>query len=397
MQTESFGSVTRIRPEQLLSHEALDSLAAQSAGPCVSLFIPKRQDGGDPRQDPIKLKNLLHEAEAHLTEAGLVAADAHHLLAPAWAVLDDQLFWQQRREGLVMFLGAKVARCYALPYPFVGTVIVANRFHIKPLLPLLSGNGRFYILALSQNEVRLLRGTRESLHEMKLPPDVPRNLATALHYDDAERQLQFYSGQPAGSGRRGAVFYGTAAPSDVIKDQIGRFFHQVDQGIHPLLHENAPLVLAGVAYLLPIYRQASAYPYLLPEGIPGNPEDTPPEALHAAAWAVVREYFQQTEQAAAREYRNRMGTGRTANRIEVIVPAAAVGRVRTLFVLPDYAQWGRYETDTGRVVLGTQATPLGEDLVDRVALETLRHRGTVYAVQPEQMPEVTPLAAILRY
>jgi hypothetical protein len=42
-------------------------------------------------------------------------------------------------------------------------VVVTDRFHIKPLLPLLSGDGRFYVLALSQSEVRLLQGTRYSV------------------------------------------------------------------------------------------------------------------------------------------------------------------------------------------------------------------------------------------
>jgi hypothetical protein len=45
-------------------------------------------------------------------------------------------------------------------------VIVSERFHVKPLLPLLSGDGRFYVLALSQNEIRLLQGTRYSVEQV---------------------------------------------------------------------------------------------------------------------------------------------------------------------------------------------------------------------------------------
>jgi hypothetical protein len=38
-----------------------------------------------------------------------------------------------------------------------------------------------------------------------------------------------------------------------------------------------------------------------------------------------------------------------------------------------------------------------EDLLDLAAMYTLLRRGTVYAVAPEQMPDRTPAAAILRY
>jgi len=47
-------------------------------------------------------------------------------------------------------------------------VVVSDRFHLKPLLPLLTGDGRFYILALSQNQVRLLQGTRYSVRGLYL-------------------------------------------------------------------------------------------------------------------------------------------------------------------------------------------------------------------------------------
>ncbi|MCE2703319.1 MAG: hypothetical protein LW859_39355 [Anabaena sp. 49633_E8] len=47
----------------------------------------------------------------------------------------------------------------------------------------------------------------------------------------------------------------------------------VDSALHKKLRgEKAPLILAGVEYLLPIYRQANTYPYLAETGITGNAE-----------------------------------------------------------------------------------------------------------------------------
>ncbi|MGH8601563.1 MAG: hypothetical protein ACREXR_01905, partial [Gammaproteobacteria bacterium] len=52
--------------------------------------------------------------------------------------------------------------------------VVEHRFHLKPLFPLISGDGTFYLLALSQNEVRLFKGSRYHINELGLGDDVPR-------------------------------------------------------------------------------------------------------------------------------------------------------------------------------------------------------------------------------
>ena len=80
---------------------------------------------------------------------------------------------------------------------------------MKPLFPLLSGDGRFYVLALSQKSVRLLEGTRDSVSEVDLE-GVPESLAEALGTDQTVRQSEFRavgSGAPGG-GSQGPVYGG---------------------------------------------------------------------------------------------------------------------------------------------------------------------------------------------
>src|SRR6185503_15671812 len=99
-----------------------------------------------------------------------------------------------------------------------------DRFHLTPLLPLLNGNGHFHLLALSQKDVRLYMGDRETLHEVELR-GVPRSVEEALHYEVSEHSLQFHStpatpqtigsrgrpsanGQSVPTGRRQGMFHG---------------------------------------------------------------------------------------------------------------------------------------------------------------------------------------------
>ena len=141
-------------------------------GPCVSIFMPMHRSGPETQQDPIRFKNLLREAEERLITQGLPAPEAKQLLESAQKLLQGDLFHQHQNDGLAMFLSVEMFRYYLLPFVFKELVIITHRFHIKPLLPLLSGDGRYFVLALSQNKIRLLQSTHYSVSELDVA-DVP--------------------------------------------------------------------------------------------------------------------------------------------------------------------------------------------------------------------------------
>jgi hypothetical protein len=364
--------------------------------------MPTHRAGREIQQDPIRLKNLLGEAEERLLAGGLRTSKAQELLEPAEKLLQDSLFWQRQSDGLAIFLSSGEFRYYRLPFDFEELVVVTDRFHIKPLLPLLSGDGRFYVLALSQNEVRLLQGTRYSVSEVALE-GAPESLAEALRYNDPEKRLQFHTSTitPGGKGERPAIFHGHGvASADDPKDYISRYFHQVDETLQDLLRdEQALLVLAGVDYLHPIYKEANAYPYVVDEGIEGNPEELSAEELHERAWAIVQPLFLAAQTEAAAQYRQLAGAGseQASNDLKEVVPAAYHGRVETLFVAVGLQQWGTFDPETNTVRVHEEAEPGDEDLLDFAAVQALLNSGTVYAVEPEKVPDEAPLAALFRY
>jgi len=382
----------------LLSRDELRMLIGNAGGPCVAIYMPAHRVGSGTRQDPIRLRNLLREAEERLIASGLRSTTAQELLEPAWQLGQPGLFWSYQSDGLAIFISPGMFRYYRLPFSFKKLVVVADRFHIKPLLPLLSGDGQFYILALSQNEVSLLQGTRYSVSEVYLE-GVPESLEEALRYDDPEKQLQFHTRTPrVTDGKRSAIFHGHGVGIDDSKDNIRRYFHQIDAGLRELLRdERAPLVLAGVDYLLPLYREVNSYPYLLDQGIPGNPEGLKAAELHAQAWAVVQSYFLKAQQEAAARYRQFAGTGLTSNDVKETVAAAYHGRIDLLFVAVGVQRWGTFAPDTNVVQLHQKAEPGDEDLLDFAAMHTLLNRGIVYAVEPGKVPDDAPLAALFRY
>lgn len=381
----------------LLTRDELRILVEKPHGICVSIYMPTHRAGRETRQDPIRLKNMLREAEERLNEMGLSSRETNQLLEPAQRLLDDTTFWQHQSDGLAILSSSRAFRCYRLPLSFDELVVVTNRFHIKPLLALFACDGQFYVLALSQNEVRLLQGTRYGVDEVDLP-DVPRSLAEALRYDDPERQLQFHTPTPVGAGGQAAIFHGHGVGTDDAKANILRYFHQIDRGVSRLIRgEQAPLVLAGVDYLLPIYRQANTYPQLLEEGILGNPEGLTGEELHDHAWAIVEPHFLKAQGEASARYRRLAGTDQASSKLAKVVAGAYQGKIEELFVALGVQRWGAFDPDAGRVLHHPEAEPGDEDLLDFAAIHTLLHGGTVYAVSPEEMPDETPVAAVFRY
>ncbi|HOD35598.1 MAG TPA: hypothetical protein PLR20_08685 [Syntrophales bacterium] len=376
----------------VLPREELKALMMKQEGSCVTLYMPTHRGGAEVQQNPIRLKNLLRQAEEKLLAGGVRAADVEKFMEPAQALLKNTPFWKQHGEGLAVFLSSEHFKHYRLPVDVPELVVVTERFHIKPLLSLYSANGQFYILALSQKGVRFLEGSRFSVNEMALE-GVPKSIMDAMKYDVLEKQRL---NRPSGSGpsqARGSIEWTAYTKEDTL-----RYFKQIDRGLHGILKDKkAPLVFAGVDYLFPIYREVNSYPHLVDRAVTGNPESLSVEELRKQAWAIVEPYFQKRQEEARAQYRQSVGTGLASGNILEIVPAAHHGRVGILFAAVGVQQWGSFRPDSGEVTLREKAAPGDEDLIDLAVIQTLLNAGTVYAVKRDEMPETEPLAAVFRY
>src|SRR5690606_41410767 len=103
-------------------------------------------------------------------------------------LVNDAGSWRHRSDGLALFLTDEGDMTeYRLSLRFEETVVLSDRLYVKPLLPILSGDGRFYVLALSQNKVRLLQGARYTMDELELK-NIPQSREDGLDLGDPEHQ-----------------------------------------------------------------------------------------------------------------------------------------------------------------------------------------------------------------
>ncbi len=369
----------------------------------ISLYMPTHHAGRDQQQGPIRLKNLMNEAKKKLLEFGVRRPEVDEMIRPAEEILLDRDFWQHQGDGLAAFLADDgFSKFHRLPADFDELAMVSNSFYIKPLLPLINGNSDFYILALSLNKVRLFRGSRDAFQEVELK-DMPTSMGEALQIEDLQKNLGFHTDTQnttgGTGGERPAIFYGQGV-EDNKKDDIVRYFQIVDDGLARHFEDmSAPMVIAGVDYLHPIFRSTSSYRNLLDEGIIGNPDRQDGKELHAQAWKIMEPLFLKNQQKALDRFAELHGQqkGLASNDLEPVVRAAVGGRVETLIVPLGVQRWGRYDPETDSVRVDPEATPWNDDLLNFAAAQTLLNAGNVYAVPPDQLPSQTELAAIYRY
>jgi hypothetical protein len=380
----------------LISRDDLELLAQQSGPHSVSLYLPTHRGGPETQQQgPIRLKNLLRRVEAELVDAGLRRPDVSDVLHPARELIEEAAFWRHRGGGVALFLRAGWFRRYRLPLSFEELAVVSDRFHVSPLLPLLTGDGHFLVLALSENEARLLVGTRSAVHEVHVP-GLPAGVKGALRYDDPQKEVGSHAGERGGPGAR-VVVHGQGIGAEVQKERLGRYLRAVDDALHdPLGGEQAPLVLAGVKYVRAIYRDITNYPYLVEAGISGSPDRVSPEELRTRAWALVEPVFTRARDDAAAAYREALGTGRASASLEEVLTSAAARRVDVLFVATGTHVWTALN-GSGGVGLDQEQGRGSQDLLELAAVSTLLAGGTVYAIPEGDMPDRAPVAALFRY
>ena len=377
-----------------LTLDQIKGLAKQTASPSISIFLPTHSAGRETQQDPIRFKNLLRDAEKQLLDNGMGPREAGALLQPAQALLDDTNFWNHQHDGLAVFIAADDFHYYPLPFSVEELLVVAQSYYVKPVLPLFTNNGHYYILAVSLDEVRLFEGTHYGVGQISLPEGTPTNMEAALRLDDSQKSLQMHSG---GSG---GMFHGQGAGNEEEKIWIEQYLNLVDTSLTETFREqNAPLVLAGVDYLLPMYHKVSEYQNIMEEGITGSPEHLHPEELQEQAWRIVETYFQQETKKTVEQYQQLADTDKATDNVEEIVTAAFNGRVDKLILSIENQIWGAFNPKDGKVERSSngQSKKYNLALLDFTAMNTLQNGGTVCALSQDEMPTDSPIAAVFRY
>ncbi len=377
----------------------LRALAEVRQWPCLSLYLPIHRTGQGTRENPIRLRNALSKARDRLLEAGFPKDATADLLAAAGNLVTSRDFWLHPADGLALFIAPDVFQYHQVPLPLRDDVVLADYFSLRPLLPLFTGDGRFYILAFSQKRVRFFEATRTGIQERAVP-EMLKNIDDLRQYEEVEEHVGGHTVSVPRGGRADVIFHGQGNIADktTYKADVLQYLQVISRRLEKSLDaDTAPLVLAAVEYEQSFYREVNSYQHLLEEGIVGNPDEADEEDLHRAAWEIVAPYFARAKETSLKHFGDFSGTDKASVRLEEILPAACRGQVRTLFVRTDARVWGQFDTDNLVATVHESAQAGDVDLIDLATICVLQNKGTVYGLPREEMPTESTQAALFRY
>lgn len=374
-----------------LTADELRELLKPHEPPCISLYQPTHRAHPDNVQDPIRYKNLVREVERSLREK-YSGREIRPLLEPLQALVDDDYFWAHQRDGLAILAGAGTARVFRLQRPVKELAVVADSFHLKPLLRIVQSADRYQVLCLDAREAKLFEGNRDALDELDAD-DMPTTVTAALgdRLTNPQRRIAFTS-QPA-------VFGGQGSRKDETDKDRERFFRVIDRETldHFSRPSGLPLILAALPEYHSEFRQLSHNPFLHHAGVEKDYRALTADELRVAVWQVVEPVYLARLARLTENYKTAAAQGMAAADLDAVGRAAAAARIGVLLVEADRVLPGRFDRATGEILPGRLEDPLVDDVIDDLAESVLRTGGEVVVVPSERMPVDAGLAAVFRH
>ncbi|MGW4121220.1 baeRF11 domain-containing protein [Nocardia sp. NPDC004711] len=349
---------------------------ASTTGPwCVSVYTPTEADTPTPDKNRVAFENQVKEVLDRVTDK-----QARIALTDAFAdLVDDEDYWRFQSRTLAVHATPEGMRTYRLPNRLEPSATLGDRFYIKPLLRAVTFPQTAFVLALSENAVRLVEVAAEGPAAEVAVAGLPTDLNKYLDLPPLGRSP-----------------HGRLQGSEGRKVRVRQFCRAVDQALRPVLAgHDIPLILAAAEPTDSLYRSVDSYPLLLAEGIPGNPEHLSDGDLAARARQLLDQHYAAELADVRGEFEKRRSDGRGVIDLSDIARAATYGIVHTLLVDIDASVPGAVTQD------GALAAATGDGeapgVLDEISRRVLLANGRVLAVRGDDIPDGAHAAAILRY
>lgn len=380
-------------------HSLVDDFAGHvfhnPVGPCLSLYQPTHRSHPDKGQDRIRFGNLVKAAEA-LWQERYSGHDPEPLMANLHKLGEERNFWNHTLDGLAVLLSPTLFRVYRLQRPVTELAVVADSFHIKPLLRMVQSADRYQVLAINRHTAKLFVGNRDALDPFEAGDDFPATLQAVLGEDPLRGRPAAWS--RGASASTAGVRDGQVEKGDLIDADTEQFFRAVDRAVAEQFSRPSrlPLMLAALPEHQSMFRKLSHNAFLLPQGIDTHADAMSLETLRERAWQVMEPRYLERLAGLVDMYHAARARWLANDDVAQVARSAASGRVSTLLVEADRQVYGRMETGNGAVEFAG-ADERDGDLLDDIAEAVLAHGGQVVVVPGPRMPSTTGLAAIYRF
>lgn len=349
----------------------------------VSIYLETTPQTQHIAEAKIALSNLIKAAVEQLEQAGIDKRQCWAITEQLEEVGEDEDFWAYQANSLAIFATPDSHRTYRLPNALHNMVQVADRFHLKPLLRAISVQQHAFVLALAENQVRLIEVFADMPAAEVAVPNLPSDAASAVGTATVNTRSHT-SGRQVGSEGQ--------------KMHLRKYCRMIDTALRPVLSgRHEALIVAATEPLLSIYRSINSYPELAQQAIETSPVRVASHELAAAARPILDQRHLTAMEGFKALYQERENDGRATTDVAEAARAATFGAIDTLMVDMDEVVIGTVDEETGAITYADEASASTYGVVDEIAGRTLAMGGRVIAERATNIPGGGSLAAVLRY
>lgn len=353
----------------------IERIAAARDEVCVSVYLPTNPAAHSTEHDLLRARALFDRALEQvrgIADKDVVQAIEEHIEG----LLEHAEFWFDLGRSLAVFVTQDRLIEFRLPHELEEHVVVSDRFSITPLLRATTFPQSAFVLAISQNENRLVEVMADAPPRRVEVAGVPQDAASAVG-------LRSISGRSA---------YGRLQGDEGRKVRLTQYARAVDHALRPILNgESLPLIVAATQPLLAIFKGVSGYAHLAADELRGNADELTDAQLAEGAREILDGIYEAELKDLHGTFLERRQEGRASTDLSDLARAAAFGALSVLAVDMGAEVAGSVSED-GSLELGGD-----HDAIEEIARLALASGTRVLSVRGSDMPGEVQVAGILRY
>jgi hypothetical protein len=382
----------------ITSKEQFAELANYQSSCCISAYMATHERGVEvnEKMDATMFKNLLQQVVNQLKQKDISQGEIDKIVKPGYDLLRNDEFWNEMTPGFAVFMADGFFKYLKMPCKPKEEILINSSFYITPLLPVLTNTDYFYLLVLSKKQAKLFKADAFGMNYVRVD-ELPNGVDDVVHFEEKDDQKLWRTGSSGAGG--GANYHGIGAGKPDEKENLAMYFDEVDETLQAFVlnTETAPLLLAGVDYLIPLYKSVAKYKHIWEDALTGNFEREDHASLYQQARKKMEKYFEERHTKALEGYWNQSATGLTSSIPADVIPAAHYKQVWHLFVQKNEHIWGTFDEMKNILTVHDTQQQGDECLIDKAVIKTLLNGGEVHVLPKDRMPGESKIAALMRY
>ena len=361
-----------------IAHHFPNDMNFKEDGPLISLYQPTHRSFPDNKQDPIVFKNLLRVIENSLEQLPNIDL-MDTIMKPFYELKDNKNFWDHTSDGIAVFASKNNCVVYNLQTPVKELAVVANSYHIKPIIKAFQSTENYHILGLSRDNFTIYQGNRYGFEEIEIDQGTPRTMKEVLGEELSEPYLSHASHAGTGSP---AIYYGHGDVKSEIDKDTEKYFRYVDSFVLENYSKTSklPLILVSLTEHHSKFKKISNNPYLLEDGINKSIESLDLDEIQNSSRTIIQAINVEKIQKLAEAYAKAEAELSGSSDLVQVAKAAYESRVAAILIEEDKILPGKIDYKTGEIKFGAIDSPDYDDRMDDLAELVLLNGGDVFVL-----------------